>query len=349
MLLAQLVTCLLTTAAATQASPPPPTFRLVPLEPFPPYAVEAIAIDQAGNVAGTVFGTSTAAAARWDVDGTLEVLGRLETVDASSAGDIDALGTVVGGAVIHATTANGTQVPVVWKPDGTAGPLSQFTVDSTAIAISSSGQILATSSAACCGTWGTILDASGATSHTIDFPGLTFLVGLSDDTRVAGTCGGPAGPRAFRWSAHGGGAVEILAPSPGWPVCVAQGITRTGVVVGMSNDAEGAGRATIWGADGVPVALPLAEPTAVQGMALAGNAAGWFVGFESGDTGGEPNAGQTTAVLWVRGVPHRLADLVAAGSAPAAVTVARDVNDARQILAMAVLGGVMQAVRLDPQ
>jgi hypothetical protein len=124
------------------------------------------------------------------------------------------------------------------------------------------------------------------------------LSSYGDLVSNAGTVFGTAfdkanNPRGARWDAAG--RITELPPQPGYASVVPAAITEDGVALGDSMTASGsAGRATLWGASGVPVDLPPVPgfPGYSSSSVAAVNAHGIAVGYSYGAPGPD------TAVKW---------------------------------------------------
>src|SRR5688572_6807712 len=332
---------LLAPVLAQQAGAPPVRYRVKVLESLDGTGIglreQAFAINEQGEVVGTVVFGGNSIAAHWNASGSLTLLVNGQADASSLALDLSddsiAVGRLIGGTSSEPfqwTKAAGKQtLPLA---DG-AVPLAINTFQSIGYSFPDGASVAAA-------TWrlGVNTPIAGAAGDVLvrDLNALGALTGISG--------GGELPARAFRWSAAGG-FVELGLPA-GFEHAHGNGISDSNVVVGLCRSPV-RDQAARWNPGSAPLLLPLAHTACTRSAATAVNGQGWIVGIESGDPA-QPEA--SWGVLWLEDRPTALNELLAPlpQGVEVHVSAAFDVNEAGQIAARGFYNGVERALRLDP-
>lgn len=329
------------TALAPQAAVPPVRFRVRPLESLGGSGIglqeQARAINEQGELVGTVVHAGNAIAAHWKANGSLTLLVNGHPEASSLAYDFSDDGIAVGRSV-----GGSASDPFQWTA---ASGKQSLGLASGAVPLSINGlQTIAYTFPADVG-----LDSAtwrlGVTKPISVPVGDVIVRDINASGAVTGIVGGGELPaRAFRWSASAG--LVSLGLPPSFEHAHGNGINASNVVVGLSRTAA-RDQATRWNPGAAPLLLAFASSASTRSAAMAVNDQGWIVGVESGDPL-DPQA--SLGVVWIDDRPSALNALLAPmpHGVEVHVTAAFDVNEAGQIAARGFYNGVERALRLDP-
>lgn len=314
-----------------------PRFRAVVLEDLG-YGGEALAINASGVSVGSVkLPTGWRAAARWNAEGALTVLGRGDSAEGcvgSGATGISSDALVAG----YTLSIQGAPSAAEWLPSSSAGHVLPPPGAITAAGVSPSGHVLVQLN------WGKADYAllRGGQLRRIDFTAYGRALSVNSEVRVSGW---ESSGHAFRWT---DGVFEDLPPPLGSTLAVGWWITEDGTVIGESGDGEFR-RVTFWKLDNAAHVLQPAVVGAKFSQGFCGNASGWIVGAETATTELDPHVARTYGALWVSGTGHVLNALIEAGP-PVLCSEAKAVNDRGQIVGKGRFDGVPTELplRLDP-
>jgi uncharacterized membrane protein len=323
--------------------PPPVQFTAVILEDLGtrgcPLFEQAVAINAAGETAGTVCAEGVARAACWSVEGKLTQLAPADAPGDSFAYDINDQGVVVGG-----TVRGQDRTAFLWSAEHGRVELD-LGPGAVPLAIGASGAVafsLPTRRALVGGIW---TEGSGvAAIEGLDGDVLVRAIGPSGS--VAGIAGGGSLP-ARGFLRRGDGTLLELGVADGFLHSHGNGLNDEDAVVGLCRS-EKADRAARWTSGGSVKLLPTVRGENVDSAAFAVNHAGWIVGTEAKDEGSQR---RSRGILWVADEAYELDALVVEPQhlGPFEIDVAWDVNDRGQIAVRGRVGGEVRALRLDPR
>ena len=323
--------------------PPPVQFTAVLLEDLEPRGCplfeQAVAINAAGETAGTVCANGAARAAYWSAEGKLTQLAPPDAPGDSFAYDINDQGVVVGGTVrgpertAFLWTAEHGRVELDLGPG--AVPLAIGASGAVAFSAPSHNALIG-------GIW---TEGSGVAAIT-GLEGDVLVRAIGPTGSVTGIAGGGLIP-ARGFLRHADGTLLALGVADGFLHSHGNGLNDEDAVVGLCR-AEKADRAARWTSSGRVKLLPTVRGENVDSAAFAINHAGWIVGTESKDEGSHR---RSRGILWVADEAYELDALVTepAHLGPFEIDVAWDVNDRGQIAARGRVGGEVRALRLDPR
>jgi uncharacterized membrane protein len=336
-----LLLALLAPALAPQATNPPVRFKVRTLETLGGTGIglreQASAINDQGELAGTVLFGGNSIAAYWSANGELTLLANGQADACSLAFDLSDDGIAVGRIVTGLDSE-----PFQWTASAgkQALPLASGAVPLAINAFQTIGFSVPGEPSVLGATWrqGVVTSITGASGDVL----VRDVNALGAVTGILG--GGELPARAFRWSAAAG-LVELALPT-GFVHAHGNGLNDANVVVGLSRTPD-RDQATRWNPSSAPLLLPYARTEDTHSAARAINADGWIVGIESGDA---LAPGGSRGVVWIDGQAFALSDSLAPlpHGMEVHVTAAFDVNAAGQIAARGLVNGVERALRLDP-
>lgn len=201
---------------------------------------EAMAINDAGQVAGAMNGETALAAFTWDSASGTRNLAPLAGDNASTAAAINAAGAIAGTSMgasgIHA---------VVWQPGAAAAKLADLagSDSSTALGIDANGNVVG---------WATVNGVKHAVlwsgGHARDLGDSAQAYSVNAAGQIAGISDKLGNTRAVLWTASG--AMTDLGTLAGGKHSEAFAINSAGQVVGSSGSSNGL-RAVLWTPSGM--------------------------------------------------------------------------------------------------
>ncbi|MBX3354146.1 MAG: hypothetical protein KF724_00430 [Phycisphaeraceae bacterium] len=234
-------------------------------------------------------------------------------------------GVVVGFS--YQGTSGSLKIGCIWMPDGSIEviPPAPGALASQPFAMNNAGAVVGISYSQ------PYVWANGVHTVIPIPPGVLtggYATDISDSGFVVGEFGHHSNGtlRGFRWR---DGEFEVLEPAESYTVSRARGVNDAGVAVGASrkysNGVYVGSVATVWTKESI-IALP-SLPGHPYSYAMSINSSGVIVGGASLNGYADTNV----AVVWVNGEPHRLSDLLVAGS-PFISNHVLHLNDAGQIV-----------------
>jgi len=326
-----------------QHRPPPAQFTAVILEDLGahgcPLFEQAVAINAAGETAGTVCADGATRAAYWSAEGKLTPLAAADAPGDSFAYDINDQGVVVGG------TANGAQrMAFLWSAEHGRVELD-LGPGAVPLAIGASGAV-AFSLPAQHALVGAIWTKGAGVSTIEGLSGDVLVRAMGPGGSVVGIAGGGELPaRGFLRRADGT-LLELGVPD-GFLHSHGNGVNDEDVAVGLCRS-DKVDRAARWMPGERAKLLQTVRGEDVDSAAFAINHTGWIVGTESKDDG---NRRRSRGILWVADEAYELDELVVEPRhlGPFEIDVAWDINDRGQIAVRGKVGGEVHALRLDPR
>jgi len=180
------------------------------------------------------------------------------------------------------------------------------------------------------------VEANSTLESTIVWVGYQAGGTSNSDTPLiyaSGCCGeygapgfGPTWPPAN----SGGGPVPLPLPSGATGARALSLDSGVAAVVGYAEFSNGGERAVEWSTTGVTLLPDVSGAASDESTAYAANACEQIVG-ESGQQFLTPGWGAPIATIWINGVPHELAQMLAQGAPTVTLTSARWINNSGEI------------------